>query len=148
MRIVLQRVSRASVRVEGELAAEIGLGYLLLVAAGSEDREDEIPRLAQKVYNLRIFNDVDGKMNLSISDVGGEFLVVSQFTLYGDIRKGRRPSWLGAADPDAAHGRVEEFARALEELGGRVSRGRFQTHMEVELVNDGPATLILDGATI
>lgn len=148
MRIVLQRVARASVSVEGDRIAGIGRGYLLLVAAGADDTQDEIGRLAQKVFNLRIWNDEEGKMNRSISDVGGEFLVVSQFTLYGDVRKGRRPSWLGAAAPELAEGRVESFAAALEALGGTVGRGRFQTHMEVDLLNDGPVTLILDGAAL
>jgi len=148
VRVVLQRVSRASVTVEGERLAEIGPGYLLLVAAGSRDGDGEAEKLARKVFNLRVFNDDGGKMNRSISDVDGESLVVSQFTLYGDLRKGRRPSWLGAAAPDVAEERVEAFARALEELGGRVSRGRFRSHMEVELVNDGPVTLILDGAQL
>jgi len=145
MRIVLQRVSRASVTVGSDRVAGIGPGYLLLVAAGEGDGPDEGDVLARKIFNLRIWNDDEGKMNRSITDVGGEFLVVSQFTLYGDVRKGRRPSWLGAAPPEDAEERVEAFAGALEALGGRVSRGRFRSHMEIELVNDGPVTLVLDG---
>jgi D-tyrosyl-tRNA(Tyr) deacylase len=148
MRIVLQRVARASVTVDGSILGRIDRGYLLLVAAGTQDRDDEIDKLASKVFHLRVFNDEAGKMNRSISEVGGSFLVVSQFTLYGDVRKGRRPSWLGAAAPEVAQQRVEAFAQALERLGGRVERGRFQAHMEVELLNDGPVTLILDGSEL
>jgi len=146
MRIVLQRVSRASVRVRGELVAEIGRGFLLLVGVGKEDAFGEYDRLAEKVFNLRVFEDEQGKMNRSLSDVGGQVLVVPQFTLYGDLRKGRRPSWDGAAPPDVAADRVEAFARALEARGADVRRGAFREHMEVELVNDGPVTLWIDAA--
>src|SRR6187399_197838 len=145
MRVVLQRVARAAVEVEGERVAEIGRGFLLLVGAGREDLEDEPERLADKIANLRVFSDADGKMNLALADVGGEVLVVSQFTLYGDVRKGRRPSWTGAADPGPAAERVEAFALALERRGLSVGRGVFGAHMEVDLVNDGPVTLVLDG---
>ena len=148
MRIVLQRVSRASVRVEGELVAEIGVGFLLLVGVGREERDDEPARLAEKLFHLRVFEDRDGKMNLALSDVGGSVLVVPQFTLYGDWRKGRRPSWGGAAPPERAAARVEELALALTRLGAKVRRGTFGEHMEVELVNDGPVTLVLDGADL
>ena len=144
MRVLLQRVSRASVRVRGEAVASIGPGLLLLVGVGRRDAFGEYDRLADKVFNLRVFEDADGKMNRSLSDVGGEILVVPQFTLFGDVRKGRRPSWGGAAPPDVAAERVEAFARALEARGATVRRGAFREHMEVELVNDGPVTLWID----
>jgi D-tyrosyl-tRNA(Tyr) deacylase len=148
MRIVLQRVARAAVRVGVETVAEIGRGFLLLVGSGVDDGPRDPERLAEKVFHLRVFEDPDDKMNLALSDVGGEVLVVPQFTLYGDIRKGRRPSWIHAAAPEVASERVESFARALEALGARVSRGAFREHMEVELVNDGPVTLVLDAADL
>jgi len=148
MRVVLQRVSRAAVSVDGEVVARIGPGFLLLVGAGHEDLEDEPERLADKIANLRIFADDEGKMNLALTDVGGEILVVSQFTLYGDVRKGRRPSWTGAADPGPAAERVEALALALERRGVTVGRGVFGAHMEVELLNDGPVTFVLDAAEL
>lgn len=144
MRILLQRVSRVSVRVGGELVSEIGLGFLLLVGVGRDDGLGEYDRLAEKVFNLRVFEDEQGKMNRSLSDVGGQVLVVPQFTLFGDVRKGRRPSWDGAAPPEVAADRVEAFARALESRGADVRRGAFREHMQVELVNDGPVTLWID----
>jgi D-tyrosyl-tRNA(Tyr) deacylase len=146
VRVLLQRVSRASVRVGGEPVAAIGPGLLLLVGVGRQDAFGEYDRLAEKVFNLRVFEDERGRMNRSLSDVGGEVLVVPQFTLYGDVRRGRRPSWDGAAPPDVAADRVEAFARALEARGARVQRGAFREHMEVELVNDGPVTLWIDAA--
>ena len=124
--------------------AEIGHGLLLLVAVGRDDGFGDYDRLAEKVFHLRVFEDERGKMNRSLSDVGGEILVVPQFTLFGDVRKGRRPSWDGAAPPDLAEDRVEAFAQALEARGARVARGAFREHMEVELVNDGPVTLWID----
>ncbi len=145
MRLVVQRVSRASVLVGGRTVAEIGPGLLVLVGVGQDEDPEEPEWLASKVYHLRIFEDDDGKMNRSLSDVDGEVLIVPQFTLYGDARKGRRPSWAGAAPPDVAEGRVKAFARALEALGARVARGAFQEHMEVDLVNDGPVTMVLEG---
>jgi D-tyrosyl-tRNA(Tyr) deacylase len=148
MLVVLQRVSRASVGVEDELAGEIGRGFLLLVAAGRGDGPDEPERLARKIAGLRVFPDDDGKMNRSVVDVGGAALVVSQFTLYGDVRRGRRPSWTGAADPEIARERIEDFAKALEAEDVPVASGHFGAHMDVELVNDGPVTLILDGAEL
>ena len=148
MRVLLQRVARASVRVGGELVAQIGPGLLLLVGVGREDGFGEYDRLAEKVVNLRVFEDADGKMNRSVSDVGGELLVVPQFTLYGSVRRGRRPSWDGAAPPEVAVDRVEAFARALEARGATVRRGAFREHMEVELVNDGPVTLWIDAAEL
>jgi D-aminoacyl-tRNA deacylase len=148
VRVLLQRVSRAAVHVRGELVAKIGPGFLLLVAVGREDGFGEYDRLAAKVFNLRVFEDAEGKMNRSLSDVGGEVLVVPQFTLYGSVRKGRRPSWDGAAPPEIAADRVEAFARALEARGATVRRGAFREHMEIELVNDGPVTMWIDAAEL
>ena len=148
MRILLQRVSRASVSVRGERVSEIGPGLLLLVGVGRDDGFGEYDRLAEKVFHLRVFEDEDGKMNRSLSDVGGEILVVPQFTLYGDVRKGRRPSWDGAAPPEIAEDRVEAFAKALEGRGATVRRGAFREHMQVELENDGPVTLWIDSSAL
>lgn len=148
MRILLQRVSRASVTVRGELVAEIGPGLLLLVGVGKDDGFGEYDRLAEKVVNLRVFEDEQGKMNKALAEAGGDILVVPQFTLFGDVRKGRRPSWDAAAPPDIAADRVEAFARALEARGAIVQRGAFREHMEVELVNDGPVTLWIDSASL
>ena len=148
MRVLLQRVARAAVRVRGETLAEIGPGLVLLVGVGREDGFGEYDRLAEKVFNLRVFEDAAGKMNRSLSEAGGEILVVPQFTLYGSVRKGRRPSWDGAAPPEVAADRVEAFARALEARGATVRRGAFREHMEVELVNDGPVTLWIDAAEL
>jgi len=136
------------VRVHGETVARIGPGFVLLVGVGAGDDPNEAERLARKIFHLRVFEDDAGKMNRGLQDVGGEVLVVPQFTLYGDWRKGRRPSWIGAAPPEVAAERVEEFAAALSALGASVSRGSFRQHMEVELVNDGPVTLVLDGADL
>jgi D-tyrosyl-tRNA(Tyr) deacylase len=148
VRILLQRVSRASVSVRGDVVARIGRGLLLLVGVGKDDADGEDERLAEKVVHLRVFEDEEGKMNRSLSDVGGEILVVPQFTLFGDVRRGRRPSWDGAAPPEVASDRVEAFAKALEARGATVARGAFREHMEVELVNDGPVTLWLDAAAL
>jgi len=137
-------VSRASVSVEGDVVSSIGPGLLLLVGVGRGDPESHVEALAEKVANLRIFADAEGRTNLALADVGGELLVVSQFTLYADLRKGRRPSWTGAEDPAVAAERVEAFARAVEARGIRVARGVFGAHMQVELVNDGPVTIWLD----
>ncbi len=146
MRILLQRVSRASVTVGGERVSEIGPGLLLLVGVGRDDGLGEYDRLAERLFHLRVFEDDDGKMNRSLSDVGGEILLVPQFTLYGDVRNGRRPSWDGAAPPEIAEDRVEAFAKALEGRGATVRRGAFREHMRVELVNDGPVTLWIDSS--
>ncbi|MGH2554298.1 MAG: D-aminoacyl-tRNA deacylase, partial [Actinomycetota bacterium] len=132
MRLVVQRVSRASVRVGEQTVAEIGVGLLVLAGVGRDEDPDEAEWLAGKVYNLRIFEDDEGKMNRSVADVSGQILVVPQFTLYGDARKGRRPSWAAAAPPDVAGERVEALARAIESLGAPVQRGAFQEHMQVE----------------
>ena len=148
MRVALQRVRRAAVTVDGERVASIGPGYLLLVGIGSQDAADEVERMAEKIANLRLFPDDEGKTNLALAEVDGEILVVSQFTLYADVRKGRRPSWTTAAAPEVASERVEAFARSLEERGFVVRRGVFGAHMDVELLNDGPFTLVLDADRI
>jgi D-tyrosyl-tRNA(Tyr) deacylase len=148
MRLVIQRVERAAVSVAGEPVGAIGGGFLILVGAGREDRDEDPERLAEKVAHLRVFADDAGKMNRSLLDVGGEALVVSQFTLYGDLRRGRRPSWTDAAEPEAAAERVEAFAAALEGHGVTVGRGVFGAHMRVELVNDGPVTLVVDAGVL
>jgi len=144
MRAVLQRVSRAKVTVDGEITGEIGKGILVLLGVGSGDTEAEARQLVDKILNLRIFDDEDGKMNLSLADVDGELLVVSQFTLYADTRKGRRPSYIGAAAPDEANQLYEYFVAEASKVVPRVATGRFQAMMDVELVNDGPVTIILD----
>ncbi|HKY89057.1 MAG TPA: D-aminoacyl-tRNA deacylase [Candidatus Limnocylindrales bacterium] len=146
MRALLQRVTRAAVRVRGEEMAAIGPGLVVLLGVAPGDDEVVARGLAAKVANLRIFRDEEGLTNRSLLDVGGMALVVSQFTLFADTRKGRRPSFLGAAAPEVAEARYETFARALEENGVSVARGRFREEMEVELVNDGPMTVWLDTA--
>ena len=146
MRIVLQRVTHAAVEVDGAVVAEVGLGYLLLVGVGHDDTEAEAEALANKIAGLRIFRDEEGKTNLDLASVGGEVLVVSQFTLYADTRKGRRPSFIGAAEPVRAAELVEHVARILEGHGVRVGRGVFGAEMAVELLNDGPFTMVLDTA--
>ena len=144
MRIVLQRVARGRVSVEGRTVAEIGRGVVLLVGVSPGDSEDQVQALAEKVANLRIFEDQQGKMNLSIKDVSGEALVVSQFTLYADTRKGRRPSFTEAASPDFARSLVEHFAACLSNLGLPTKSGEFGAHMLVEIANDGPVTIWMD----
>ncbi|HEX6264026.1 MAG TPA: D-aminoacyl-tRNA deacylase [Actinomycetota bacterium] len=148
MRIVLQRVAHASVTVHGDRVAEIGRGYLLLVGVGRGDPGDDAEKLADKIVHLRLFADDQGKTNRSLADVDGEVLVVSQFTLYADLRKGRRPSWGDAEDPTIAAERVEALAAALEARDVRVGRGVFGATMDVELLNDGPFTLVLEGASL
>jgi D-tyrosyl-tRNA(Tyr) deacylase len=148
MRVVLQRVARASVEVDGRRVAEIGRGYLLLVGVGKGDAPEEVEKLVERIVHLRLFADDEGKTNRSLIDVEGEVLVVSQFTLYADLRKGRRPSWGQAEEPGVAAERLEAFASALEARGVRVSRGVFGASMEVELVNDGPFTLVLEGSAV
>lgn len=144
MRAVIQRVSRARVVIDGETVGEIGAGLLVLLGVTHEDTAEAAAWLADKVVGLRIFNDADGKMNLAIGDVGGGMLVVSQFTLYGDCRKGRRPSFIDAARPEVAIPLYEAFVNAVKALGVRVATGRFGAMMQVELVNDGPVTLVID----
>jgi D-tyrosyl-tRNA(Tyr) deacylase len=144
VRVLLQRVSRAEARVRDRTVARSGPGLLLLVGIGANDAPELVTRMADKVFHLRIFEDDGGKMNRSLEDTGGEILVVPQFTLYGNTSRGRRPSWIEAAPPREAAERVEAFSVALEALGIKVHRGAFQEHMEVELVNDGPVTLLLE----
>ena len=144
MRVVLQRVSRAEVRIDGETVASIGRGLLLLVGVADGDTADEAAKLARKCAEMRIFADGEGKFNLSLLDVGGEALVVSQFTLMADTRKGRRPSFVDAAAPETAEPLVEAFARALRDAGVPTRTGRFRATMSVELVNEGPVTVLLD----
>ncbi|MEX0984238.1 MAG: D-aminoacyl-tRNA deacylase [Actinomycetota bacterium] len=148
MRVVLQRVSRASVGVDGAVVSEIGLGYLVLVGVGHGDDAGQAERLADKIVGLRIFRDAEGKTNLDLAAAGGDVLVVSQFTLYANTRKGRRPSFVDAAEPALAAELVESFATALEARGVRVGRGVFGAEMEIELVNDGPFTMTLDAADL
>lgn len=143
MRAVLQRVSRARVLVEGTAAGEITAGLLVLLGVGKEDTPAAAAYLAEKTAHLRIFNDLQGKMNLSLLETGGAALVVSQFTLYGDVSKGRRPAFAGAAPPAEAKALYEEYVRCLQAAGVRVETGVFQAHMEVDLVNDGPVTILL-----
>jgi D-aminoacyl-tRNA deacylase len=144
VRAVIQRVARASVSVEGRVAGEIGAGLLILLGVSRTDNPESASYLAEKIANLRIFSDEVGKMNLSLLDVGGSALVVSQFTLYGDTRGGRRPSYIQAAPPEEANRLYEEFIRSMRALGVDVKTGVFQAHMQVELVNDGPVTILLD----
>ena len=139
MRAVVQRVSSASVAVDGEVVGSIGRGLVVLLGVRSGDGEAEADKIAAKLAALRVFEDADGKMNLSVRDVGGELLVVSNFTLYGDTRKGNRPSFVDAARPDEAEPLVERVRAALDAKGGR-----FGARMAVELVNDGPVTLVID----
>jgi D-tyrosyl-tRNA(Tyr) deacylase len=144
MRIVVQRVSRAKVTVEGETVGEIGKGILVLLGISDEDSEKEAIYLLDKTLNLRIFEDEAEKMNLSLLDTKGDLLVVSQFTLYGDARKGRRPSFIKAAAPDEANRLYEFFVTEARKQLETVQTGRFQAMMDVELVNDGPVTILLD----
>ena len=144
MRAVLQRVRRAKVTVDGQLTGEIGVGWLVLLGIAPADTRAEVDWLADKVSNLRAFADDAGKMNRSVQDVGGGVLVVSQFTLYGDCQKGRRPSFTGAAPPAVAEPLYEGFVAALRSLGVPVETGRFGADMQVELVNDGPVTFVLE----
>ena len=146
MRIVLQRVQEARVEVDSQVTGAIGRGLLLLVAVGNGDSEKDADYLISKTLSLRIFPDQDGKMNLSVQDVQGGLLVVSQFTLYGDLRKGRRPSFDRAAPPEAARALYEYFVRKLRECGLPVGTGVFQAEMKVYLTNDGPVTFVYDSA--
>ena len=147
MRCVVQRVKEASVTVAGETVGKIGPGYMVLIGVSVEDTEKDVRYMADKVPNLRIFEDAEDKMNLSLKDVGGEILAVSQFTLYGDARGGRRPSFIAAARPEAANALYEQLVASWREQGIHVETGRFRTHMEVGLVNDGPVTILLDSTT-
>jgi D-tyrosyl-tRNA(Tyr) deacylase len=144
MRAVIQRVSRARVTVAGEGTGEIGPGLLVLLGVGQSDEQGDADLLAEKTVGLRIFEDTDGKMNRALAEVGGSVLVVSQFTLYGDARKGRRPSFDAAAPPQKARALYEYFVERIRAAGLRCETGRFQERMAVELVNDGPVTILLD----
>lgn len=144
MRVVLQRVSRANVRIEDRVVGEIERGLVLLVGFTEGDAEETLRWMADKVYGLRIFSDDEGKMNRSLEEIGGELLVVSQFTLYGDTSRGRRPSFVQAARPEEAIPLYERFVALLRELGPRVETGEFGAMMQVELINDGPVTLVLE----
>ena len=144
MRVLLQRVTRAQVRVAGNVIGEIGRGHLVLVGFAPADSAATIAWMSEKILDLRVFPDVEGKMNLSLTQAGGALLVVSQFTLYGDVSKGRRPSFIGAARPDAAIPLYEKFIAELRARGARVETGEFGADMQVELVNDGPVTLWLE----
>lgn len=144
MRAVVQRVSRASVTVDGEITGKIGTGLLVLLGVSNDDAESDALYLLDKIINLRIFEDAAGKMNLSLAETGGEVLVVSQFTLYGDTRRGRRPSYIEAAPPEKANRLYEFFVAEARKQIETVETGRFQAMMDVELVNDGPVTILLD----
>ena len=144
MRAVVQRVSKASVTVDNEIVGSIGRGLMILLGVGEDDDQQDVIWLAGKIAGLRIFEDADGKMNLDLREVDGGALVVSQFTLFGDCRKGRRPSFVSAAQPEKANALYQSFVAELQGLGVPTETGIFQAHMDVELVNDGPVTLLLD----
>lgn len=144
MRAVVQRVSQAKVKINDWIVGEIGMGLLVLLGVGEEDTESDVTYLAEKIASLRIFDDAEGKMNLSVLDVAGSVLAVSQFTLYGDVRRGKRPSFDAAAKPDSARRLYELFVERIRAAGLRCETGRFQEMMQVELVNEGPVTILLD----
>jgi D-tyrosyl-tRNA(Tyr) deacylase len=144
MRAVVERVSRARVSVQAEIAGEIGLGLLVLLGVGRDDREADATYLAEKICGLRVFEDAQGKMNRSLEEVGGSVLAVSQFTLYGDVRRGKRPSFDAAAPPEKARQLYEFFVEQVRARGLRCETGRFQQMMKVELSNEGPVTILLD----
>ncbi len=144
MRAVIQRVARASVKVDGKIAGEIGVGLAVLLGVGKDDADEDAKYIADKIAGLRIFEDDRGKMNLSVLDVGGSVLVVSQFTLFADCRKGRRPSFMGAADPEEAKRLYERVIELLDRTGAPTAEGVFKATMDVELVNNGPVTILLD----
>ena len=148
MRAVVQRVTRASVTIDGEVIGEIGNGLLVLVGIARDDTKVEAAYLVDKIAALRIFDDAEGKMNLSVKDVGGGLLIISQFTLYGDVRRGLRPSWIDAAPPEIAEPLYEFFVRQAKSTVDEVATGRFQAMMQVELVNDGPVTILLDSGKL
>lgn len=144
MRAVIQRVKESSVTVKNEIIGNIGRGLLVLLGVANEDKADDAEYLADKITNLRIFEDDKGKMNRSLLETGGEMIVVSQFTLLGDCRKGRRPSFMNAADPEKANELYEHFVKEVRQKGVSVKTGRFRAMMEVSLINDGPVTIILE----
>lgn len=144
MRAVVQRVKKSSVTVDGKIVGKIGNGLLVLLGVGEEDDNKDLEYMIDKVLGLRIFQDENDKMNLSLLDIEGELLVVSQFTLYGDVRKGKRPSFTKSAHPDIANKLYEEFIEKTKEKGIKVEHGIFGAHMDVDLINDGPVTILLD----
>jgi len=144
----VQRVSRAQVVIDGEIAGQIGLGLLILLGVGHDDTEVDANYLAEKIAGLRVFEDDSGKMNRSVQDVGGSVLAVSQFTLYGDVRRGKRPSFDRASPPEKARQLYESFVERIRSTGLRCETGRFQERMKVELVNEGPVTILLDSARV
>src|SRR5213080_2120186 len=144
MRAVVQRVTRASVTVDGEVIGEIGNGLVVLIGIARDDSKVEAAYLVDKIAALRIFDDAEGKMNLSVKDVGGGLLIISQFTLYGDVRRGLRPSWIDAAPPEIAEPLYDFLVRQVRSVIDKVSTGKFQAMMQVELLNDGPVTILLD----
>jgi D-tyrosyl-tRNA(Tyr) deacylase len=148
MRVVLQRVTRACVRVEGEVIGEIGSGLVLLLGIANDDAEQDVKYLVEKIVGLRLFDDAEGHMNLSLKDVDGGLLIVSQFTLYGDVRRGRRPSWSEAAPPEVAEPLYESFVAEARRWVGHVATGSFRRMMQVELTNDGPVTILLDSRKV
>ena len=146
MRAVVQRVRQASVQVGGQVVGRIGTGYVVLLGVGRGDTEEDVRYMARKIAEMRVFSDDQGKFNLSLADVGGSILLVSQFTLYADTRRGRRPSFTDAAPPEVAEALVAQCARLWRDMGIHVETGRFGEHMEVSLLNDGPVTILLDTA--
>jgi len=144
MRAVVQRVTRASVTIDGEIVGEIGNGLVVLLGVARDDTKEDADYLAPKIIALRIFDDAEGKMNVSLKDINGGLLIVSQFTLYGDVRRGLRPSWSDAAAPEIAEPLYDYFVESSRKLLGRVETGSFRKMMQVELVNDGPVTILLD----
>src|SRR5215217_3812331 len=144
MRAVVQRVTRASVTIEGEITGEIGNGLVVLLGVARDDTREDADYLAAKIVALRIFDDAEGRMNVSVKEMNGGLLIVSQFTLYGDVRRGLRPSWSDAAAPEIAEPLYEYFVESSRKLLGRVETGSFRKMMQVELVNDGPVTILLD----
>jgi D-tyrosyl-tRNA(Tyr) deacylase len=148
MRACVQRVSRAEVVVEGQIVGRIGVGLLVLLGVGVDDSADDAAQFADKIIELRIFPDDEGKMNRSLVEAKGAMLVVSQFTLYGDCRKGRRPSFIDAAPPEKGEQLYQEFVSSVRQKGVEVATGRFRAHMDVSLVNDGPVTLLLDSKKV
>ena len=144
MRAVIQRVKSSSVKVEEEVVGQIGQGFLVLLAVHKDDTEEKIAKIAEKIANLRVFEDSEGKFNLYLKDVQGSILAVSQFTLYGNCEKGNRPSFIEAARPEKAEDYYNKFVQTLKEKGINTETGRFQTFMEVSIINDGPTTIIID----
>lgn len=144
MRAVIQRVKKASVQIGGKLSGQINAGLLVLFAVHQDDKEETAAKLAEKIINLRIFSDQEGKMNLSLKDINGEILVVSQFTLYGDSKKGNRPSFIKSAKPEKAKPMYEKFINYFKQQGIRTATGEFGAFMEIGLINDGPVTIILE----